>query len=69
MAIFEGKGASGDKNEYNLFIANDVLNIFLLKAMFSKKTVFFEKTTENRVLRTTSIFFRRRGHFSKIFEK
>ncbi len=36
---FEGKGAPGDKNQYNLFIGIDVLNIFHLTT-FLKKTIF-----------------------------
>ncbi len=37
---FEGKGASGDKNQkYTFFVGNEVLNIFYL-TIFSKQTNF-----------------------------
>ncbi len=42
---FTGKRASGDENEYNLFMGNEVLNIFHL-TIFSKKKKFLEKMGE-----------------------
>ncbi len=51
---------SGDENEYNFFMGNEVLNIFSFNNFF-EKAIFWEKMGE-KILRDLAIFFRRRGH-------
>ncbi len=40
---FEGKRASGDKNQYNLFVGIGVLNIFHLTFSSKKNNINFQK--------------------------
>ncbi len=43
---FWGDGMSGDKNKYNLFVGNEVSNIFCL-TIFSKKNNIFQSKRKN----------------------
>ncbi len=58
---FEGNGASGDENKFNLF--NEILNIFSFNNFFEKKATFLEKM-EEKIFGVHDHFFRRRGHLS-----
>ncbi len=58
---FEGKGASGDENEYNFFFSEMRFWIFFNLIIFSNKATFFEKIAEKNFWGTWA-FFRRMGH-------
>ncbi len=49
VVSFEGKEASGNENEYNLFYGKWSFEYFFLLTIFSKKATFLEKIGEKLI--------------------